>query len=136
MANSKDAYDPYQHADALGVEIVYGRLRASNGLWIPDFNTIVLQPRMRVIQERSVLAHEIAHADLGHRDSRPKHEVLADRYAAEHLVDHDLFSELVEWTPDAARLSLELGVTTKLMQVYLNVHRNELEPPALSAIAS
>lgn len=129
MADTK-AYDPHEHAEALGITIVYGRLRSSNGLWIPDMNTIALQKGMRMIQERSVLAHEIGHADLGHRDDRPKHEMLADRYAARHLIDHQRFVELVSWTPDAARLSLELGVTTKLMQVYLNVHRGELEWPS------
>lgn len=123
-------YDPHQHAEELGLTIVYGKLRAGNGLWIPDVKTIALQRGMRAIQERSVLAHEIAHADLGHRDDRPKHEMLADRYAADHLIDPLRFHELVAWTPDAARLSLELGVTTKLMQVYINVHRHELEWPA------
>lgn len=127
-------YDPHQHAEELGIEVVYDRLRTCNGLWVPDFNTIILQPRMKVIQERSVLAHEIAHASLGHRDSRPKHEVLADKFAAEHLIDRLRFEELVTWTPDTARLSLELGVTTKLMQVYLNVHRRELDQLSLSAV--
>jgi Zn-dependent peptidase ImmA (M78 family) len=124
MAND-GSYDPFEHADALGLTITYGRLRSGNGLWIPDYRTIILQPRMRFIQERSVLAHEIGHADLGHRDGRPKHETLADRYAAEHLIDLARYRELVRWTPDVARLSLELGVTTKLMQVYANVHRHD-----------
>lgn len=119
-------YDPHEHAEQLGVHIVYGLLRTGYGLWVPDRCMIILLPRMRVIQERSVLAHECAHAALAHRDNRPKHEVLADRYAAEHLIDHARFGELVTWIPDAARLSLELGVTTKLMQVYLNVHGREL----------
>lgn len=124
---STATYDPHEHAAALGIQLVYGRLRTGNGLWVPDQRAIFLQRGMRVIQERSVLAHEIGHADLGHRDNRPKHEVMADRYAAEHLVDRDRLSELVAWMPDAARLSTEMGVTTKLMQVYLNVHRGELD---------
>lgn len=125
MANG-GVYDPFEHAESLGIQVVYGRLRASNALWVPDFSTIILQPKMRVIQERSLLAHEIAHADLGHRSGSPKHEVLADRYAAEHMIDADRLTELLAWAPDTAKLSLELGVTTKLMQVYLNVHRQEL----------
>lgn len=123
---AKAQYDPHEHAEVLGIELHYGRLRSGNGLWVPDHRAILLQRGMRVIQERSVLAHELGHADLGHRDDRPKHEVMADRYAANNLIDHERFRELVTWTPDAARLSLELGVTTKLMQVYLNVHRHEL----------
>lgn len=132
MADEGTTYDPFQHAEQLGIQIVYGRLRTANGMWVPDHRSIILQPRMRAIQERSVLAHEIAHADLGHRDDRPKHEVLADRYAAERLVDVDRLADLIAWTPDAARLSLELGVTTKLMQVYLNVHRHELDLSAIT----
>ena len=126
MAND-GRYDPHEHAESLGIQIVYGRLRAGNGLWVPDQQSIFLQRGMRVIQERSVLAHELGHVSLGHRDDRPKHEVMADRWAAHQLVDASRFSELVTWMPDAARLSLELGVTTKLMQVYLNVHRRELD---------
>ena len=126
-------YDPHEHAEQLGIDVVYDRLRTAHGLWVPDFNTIILQPRMRAIQERSVLAHEIAHASLGHRDARPKHEVVADRFAAENLIDAERFDELVTWAPDAARLSLELGVTTKLMRVYLNVHRHRIEQLAANA---
>lgn len=125
MAND-GKYDPHARAEELGIDLVYGRLRTSHALWVPDRRMIILRPRMRVIHERSILAHELGHAELGHRDDRPKHEVLADRYAAENLIDAEHFAELVTWTPDAARLSLELGVTTKLMQVYLNVHRNDI----------
>lgn len=126
MANGGTKYDPHERADQLGIELVYGRLRASNALWIPDKRTIILQPRMKVIQERSLLAHELGHVELAHRDDRPKHEVLADRYAAEHLVDADRVLELIDWAPNTAHLSLEVGVTTKLMQVWLNVHRSDL----------
>jgi Zn-dependent peptidase ImmA (M78 family) len=119
------SYDPFEHADALGLTIVYGRLRTANGLWVPDHRTIILQPRMRVIQERSVLAHEIGHADLGHRDGRPKHELLADRYAAEHLIDPERLRDVAQWTPDLSRASLELGVTTKLMRIYMNTHGHD-----------
>lgn len=127
MASGGTTYDPHERADQLGIALVYGRLRSCNALWVPDIRTILLQSRMRVIQERSILAHELGHAELGHRDDRPKHEVMADRYAAENLIDHDRLLDVIRWTPDTARLSLELGVTTKLMQVYLNVHRGDLE---------
>lgn len=115
-------YDPFEDADARGVQVHYRTLRSSNGLWVPDINTIFLQPRMRRIQERSVLAHEVAHASLGHRDDRPKHEVLADRLAADNLIDHGELLDLLAWTGDTARICLELGVSTKLLRVYANVH--------------
>ena len=126
MAND-GKYDPHDHAASLNIELVYGRLRTGNALWVPDRRMILLQKNMRVIHERSILAHELGHAELGHRDDRPKHEVLANRFAAENLVDRAHYLELLPWATDAARLSLELGVTTKLMQVYLNVHRRDLD---------
>jgi Zn-dependent peptidase ImmA (M78 family) len=119
----KSTYDPFAHAEQLGIEVQYHPLRASNGLWVPDHRVIFLQPRMRVIHERSILAHEVAHAALGHRDDRPKHEVLADRAAAENLIDRDEILHLLNWTDDIAKVCLELQVTTKLFRVYVNVHR-------------
>lgn len=117
------AYDPYQHAELLGIEVKHLPIRTANGRWFPDHNLIVIRSGMKAAYDRSTLAHEIAHADLGHRDDRPKHEVMADRYAAEHMVDVDTLNELIKWTPDSARLANELGVTTRLLRVYLNVHR-------------
>jgi Zn-dependent peptidase ImmA (M78 family) len=119
----KSTYDPHQHAEEMGIRVAYRQLRTGNGLWIPDHRLILLQPKMRVIHERSVLAHEVAHATLGHRDDRPKHEVLADRLAAENLIDHGELVDLLAWTEDTAKVCLELGVSTKLLRVYLNVHR-------------
>jgi Zn-dependent peptidase ImmA (M78 family) len=119
----KTGYDPFNDAEGRGIQIHYRTLRASNGMWVPDLNVIFLQPRMRRIQERSVLAHEVAHAALGHRDDRPKHEVLADRLAADNLIDRDELLDLMAWTGDTARICLELGVSTKLLRVYANVHR-------------
>jgi len=40
-------YDPWEHAERLGIHVVYGRLRTANGLWLPEHRTIVLKPRMR-----------------------------------------------------------------------------------------
>lgn len=119
----ESTYDPFEHADELGVQIHYRRLRAGNGLWVPDLRAIFLQPRMRTIQERSVLAHEVAHAVLAHRDDRPKHEVMADRLAAKNLIDGDHLRDLLAWSNDTAKLCLELGVSTKLLRVYANMHR-------------
>ncbi len=78
---------------------------------------------MKARFDRSTLAHEIGHAVYGHSDDRPKHETQADRYAAENMIDPLLLADLQEWTPDGSKIALELGVTTKLLRVYLNVHR-------------
>ena len=116
-------YDPYAHADELGLQVLFRPIRSANELWLPDYATIVIQESLRSIHRRSTLTHGIAHMLYGHEDDRPKHEIQADRYAGERLIDHDELLELMQWTPDSARLANELGVTTRVLRVYLNVHR-------------
>lgn len=116
-------YDPYQHAEDLGIEVIHRPIRTANGLWLPDHNLIVLKEGMRVVWDRSTLAHELGHACHGHRDARPKHEVQADRFAARNMIDDDHAADLMRWIPDAHKLAAELGVTTRLMRTWLNVHR-------------
>ncbi len=116
-------YDPFEHADALGIDILLRPIRSANELWLPDHRTLVIKEGMRAVHQRNACAHGVAHAELAHVDSRPKHEVQADRFAAHQLIEHDELLDLMQWTPDAHRLAHELGVTTRLLRVYLNVHR-------------
>lgn len=117
-------YDPYTHAEALGIEVIHRPIRTANGFWYPDHNTIVIRSGMRAVHDRSALAHELGHAELGHPDDRPKHEVQADRYAAERLIDEDQALELCRWTQDPARIAAELGVSGRLWRVWANTHRH------------
>lgn len=119
-------YDPYAHAEDLGIRVIRRRLTTGTGLWVPDQSVIFVQERLRRVHERSTLAHELGHACLGHRDDRPKHEVQADRFAAERLIDHDKLIDLMQWTPDPSRWALEMDVSTKLIRVYWNLHRDHL----------
>jgi hypothetical protein len=126
LGRSLGTYDPYEHAASLGIRVVHRRLTTGTGLWVPDLRVIFIQDRLRTVHDRSTLAHEIGHADLGHRDDRPKHEVMADRYAADHMIDADELVDLMKWTPDPSRWALEMGVSTKLIRVFWNVHRRRL----------
>lgn len=116
-------YDPYAHAEQLGIAVLHRKIRTANGLWLPDHNTIVIRSGMRAVHDRSTLAHEIAHAVLGHNDGRPKHEIQADRLASENLIDLEECLDLMRGVPDEARLALELGVSTRLMRAFLTVHQ-------------
>ena len=117
-------YDPYEHAERLGIHVIYGRLRTANGLWLPDHRTIVLKPRMRALVERTVLAHEMGHVCLGHRDDRPKHEIQADRFAARHLICPHRLRDVAASTPDLDQWALELQVTPHVLQTYLRDNRH------------
>lgn len=122
-------YDPYQHAAELGIDVAYsieGLRDQDDAAYSLRRSAIHLRPGMSVVRERCILTHEVGHALNGHGDSRPKHEVIADRYAAEVLVDRPTLLELMSSFGDQARWAHELGITTKILQVYLNVHRMDL----------
>lgn len=116
-------YDPYEHAEHLGIEVIHRKIRTDNGMWLPQHNLIVIREGMRAVHDRSTLAHELGHACLGHEDDRPKHEVMADRFAAGNMINLDECRDVMQWAPDSARLANELGVSTRLLRVFLNVHR-------------
>lgn len=113
------SYDPWEHADLLGIEVVVRPLRTAHGLWVPDYNTIVVHSKLRATFQRTVLAHEIGHAEHAHRDDRPKHEKQADQFAARNLIDPDELADLYKWCPDEGRIVQELGVTTRLFRAYV-----------------
>ena len=115
-------YDPYVHADSLGIRVEHQTLRTANGIWLPDERLIILRASMRAVQLRSTLAHELGHVEYAHRDDRPKHEIQADRYAVDNLIDLDECREMMKWSPDCHLLAAELNVSTRLMRVFLNVH--------------
>lgn len=113
------AYDPWEHADALGIEVVVRRLRTANGLWFPEHGQILINDRLRAGQQRLVLAHELGHGALMHPDDRPKHEKQADQFAARNLICPDELADLYKWCPDEGRIVQELGVTTRLFRAYV-----------------
>lgn len=113
------SYDPFAHAEQLGIRVRFGRLRTSNGLWLPEHRTIVIKEGMRAMHTRVALTHEIGHADLGHEDDRPKHERQADRYAARKLVDPHRLRELAAWSTDRHRIAHELGVTQRILNAFV-----------------
>lgn len=118
-------YDPYRHADELGLRVETRHID-HDGLWLPDRHLILLRPGLLAVQERCVLAHEIGHAVHGHRDSRPRHERAADRWAAERLIDPARLEEAMRASPDPGRWSLDVGVTTKMLEIWLARHRLDL----------
>ncbi|MFZ4843987.1 MULTISPECIES: ImmA/IrrE family metallo-endopeptidase [Mycetocola] len=88
---------------------------------MPDHNLIVVRSGLRAVIERSALAHEIGHAELGHFDDSPKHEKAADRYAADRLISPAELRAASRWAPNHAVLASELGVTQRLLDAYLDL---------------
>jgi len=113
------AYDPWDHADQLGIPVVVRRLRSAHGLWMPEYGQILISDRLRVGQQRLVLSHEIGHGVLMHPDDRPKHEKQADQFAAQNLICPDELADLYGWASDERKIVAELGVTTRLFRAYV-----------------
>ena len=113
------AYDPWEHAEHLGIDVVVRRLRTAHGRWFPEYGQILISDRLRVRDQRLVLSHELGHGALMHPDDRPKHERQADLFAARNLICPDELADLYEWCPDEQRIVAELGVTTTLFRAYV-----------------
>lgn len=112
-------YDPHRHAEDLGITVHYRRLRTCSGLYVPELRVIFLQPRMHRIHERSVLAHEIVHAEYDDRGREDHQERRADRVAARRLIAPDDLREVALLSDDPGAWALELDVTDHMLDVWL-----------------
>jgi hypothetical protein len=76
---------------------------------------------MRVLLERSVLAHEVAHATLGHRTDSARNERQADVLAARRLIRPERLREAARGSSDQGEWCIELEVTPHILSTYLDV---------------
>lgn len=102
----------------------------------PATSTIRLSPGMRVRTARSVLAHELGHAHLGHGPAttsaiRAQQERQADEWAASRLISPRAYAEAeLPRGPHLASLAFELDVTIELVLAYQRLLRQGAVPVA------
>ncbi|ROS52966.1 ImmA/IrrE family metallo-endopeptidase [Frigoribacterium sp. PhB24] len=118
-------YVPRQHAADLGVPIIDYPLRADFGRYVPQLGAILIKPRMRAALERSVIAHELVHAErhecaTGVPLLDLRMERNADRVASLRLIDEDELLDLMRWTTDPGRWAVELSVTADLLEARVS----------------
>lgn len=110
-------------AEEHGVRVVERR-GATRGGFDPMSRTIRLDPGMSARTTRSVLAHELGHAVLGHTPStepatRRQQERQADEWAACQLITADAYAQAEHARgPHLASLAFELDVTIELVLAY------------------
>lgn len=114
----------YDYATKLGVSIEYTNLKGRIGGYRHDRRHIRIQTGMLYRKERSVLAHELAHATFGDEPDMfgqmsKRAEDRADEWAAHFLIDRDeyrlaeeKFGTNVEW------IAQELYVLKKIVIAY------------------
>lgn len=110
-------------AEEHGVRVVE-RAGPARGGFDPTTRTIRIQPGMSARTTRSVLAHELAHAVLGHAPTtapalRQQQERQADEWAARLLITPHAYAQAEEVRgPHLASLAFELDVTIELVVAY------------------
>ncbi|MBO1739712.1 ImmA/IrrE family metallo-endopeptidase [Leifsonia sp. TF02-11] len=118
------AYDPWEHADELGIRVEEQTLRTTHGLYVPGRDLIILKRGVSHTVARCVLAHEIQHYLAGDRrvPSLPwamKQERRADRAAARRLIDPNALFDLQQASDDPGVWAYELQVTGDILLAYL-----------------
>lgn len=110
-----DLTDLGRLARAIDVAIVTGALPAGwLGAWCHKKRRITMKPDLPSHVFRSVLAHELGHAHMGHVGYHPPEsltERAADRFAAKHLIRMDDYhAAMATHGNDAIAIARELGV--------------------------
>jgi len=105
------------------------RLTEALGWWCPDERVILVDDRLDDRATRCVVAHELAHAVLGHRGGPQlgdhewfarRLEADADRWAARRLVSVEALGDaLAEHPDDEEAAAAQLSVTAEVLRVRL-----------------
>lgn len=117
-------YDPYAHAEGLGVTVVWGDPGPGLvGLYDHGHRRIVLRDGLTRRVERCVLAHEILHHEHGDELTRDpmwaaRREERCDRVAASRLIRWEDYLAAAVATDDPGALCLELDVTAWILSAY------------------
>ena len=92
-----------------------------NAAWHPTSRTILIRNNLDPTTRVCAIAHELGHAHYGHDCSDPRFERAADMWAAKQLLNNRVTPALLqEYRDMPGALAAELGVTPKLLQLWLD----------------
>lgn len=119
----RNTYSPWAELASLPhLEVRRERPVSGNlGEYLHHKQLILLDPAMPRRQARSVLCHELRHAEAGDIGYSLKQEFLADTRAARLLIDHrDLADAMVLHDQHRSAVAVELCVSLDVVQIRLN----------------
>ncbi|WP_217181415.1 hypothetical protein [Streptomyces sp. AC495_CC817] len=119
-------YDPWVHAEILDLPIVFRDDLPDRNMvacYSPSHEAVFVRPNLHGAVERCAIAHEIVHFEHGDIGINDLQEERADRIAARRLLRPSRLDEFADITEDPAVVALELGVTEKIMRVYMRMVR-------------
>lgn len=104
------------------VHIAVRDIAPARGAAFPDHHVILIDQRLTRTEGRCVLAHEVAHLDLGHRPTHIAHfdirqEREAGVRAARLLITAEAFADALAWAQDERELAAELDVDVDTVMV-------------------
>ena len=117
-------YEPWEHARDIGVRVEHHPLAGNmRGRYFHRQGLIILRPGMSTVEERSVLAHELVHAENGDQDTRDavtwaRFEWRANRTAALRLITMDGFLRACALHTHPRLIALELGVSPWVVRAF------------------
>lgn len=108
------------HAARMGVSVHVAHLPAPYRGWYDiERSQAVYDFDLTPIERREVLAHELGHAHHGHEcEGNPRHEHLADIYAAQLLIHPEEYAAAEHVSDDPTHIADELDVSTELIHTY------------------
>lgn len=117
-------YNPAKHLRQMGVRVDYVEGLADAGLYYHHERRVEIRVGLDPVTERSVLAHEAAHAELGHEWSdvwciQAKNERMASAMAGRMLIDFHHFSRLQAAGMGEKEMCKELGVARVILRAYM-----------------
>jgi len=117
-------YDPARHLNQMGVRVDYIEGLPDCGRFYLDEWRVEIRIGLSQVVERSVLAHEAAHAEMRHEQQdiwcrSMKQERLASAMAGRRLIDFPQFLRLQHAGVAEKDLCVELGVARVILRAYL-----------------
>lgn len=117
-------YCPLTHLQQMGVRVDFVEGLEEPGLYYHSERRVEIRLGMPPDMERSVLAHEAAHAELNHKPQdwwchEVKQERTANAMAGRRLIDFHKMIQLQQSGLDEKTICQELGVARVILRAYL-----------------
>ncbi len=120
----RDTYDPLRHLLMMGIRIEFVENLPELGLYHHDERLVEIRAGMPADKERYVLAHEAAHAEMGHIEQESwcknqKQERLANSMAGRRLIDYHAMVDMHGRGVAEKVMCDELRVAKVILRAYL-----------------
>jgi hypothetical protein len=114
-------FDPYAalRADP-AITVVWDVTMPERGRWYQRLRTVLVRGGLTQAERRTVVTHELIHAERGDETTCPKTERRVDHEAARRLIDLDDLADTLRWALGPEEVADELHVTPDTVMARLS----------------